>query len=173
MTGPSKCSPHGWTLDAIAARLDALEKMLEEREHRTKERFDNARENVSAALASSEKAIIKAEVADNKRFDSVNEFRATLADQAERLLPRGEYSVQYAALVEKMEDTSAKIDAINLVLTNRIDINTRIIEGLNAMARGKKEGISVIGAVVLGVISALSAAAAIAAVIVAAYNIRH
>lgn len=48
----------------------------------------NVETTAAAALASSEKAIMKAETAADKRFDSVNEFRATLTDQASRFVTR-------------------------------------------------------------------------------------
>jgi len=41
-----------------------------------------------AALTAAEKAVTKAEVATEKRFDSVNEFRRTLTDQANLFLQR-------------------------------------------------------------------------------------
>jgi hypothetical protein len=44
--------------------------------------LDAAKEAVAAALAAAEKAVLKAERAAELRFDAVNEFRATLTDQA-------------------------------------------------------------------------------------------
>jgi len=48
----------------------------------------DTQETAKAALAASEKAIEKAERANEKRFESVNEFRATLTDQAARFITR-------------------------------------------------------------------------------------
>jgi hypothetical protein len=42
----------------------------------------SAKEAVQTALTAAEKAVVKAETATEKRFESVNEFRATLSDQA-------------------------------------------------------------------------------------------
>jgi hypothetical protein len=45
-------------------------------------------EKVQIALAASEKAIMKAETATEKRFEAVNEFRQTLSDQAANFVTR-------------------------------------------------------------------------------------
>jgi hypothetical protein len=41
-------------------------------------------------------------MAAEKRFDSVNEFRAQLSDQAQTFMPRREYDVQHAALGDRV-----------------------------------------------------------------------
>lgn len=87
---------------AIEAGLKALRQVLDERDERYKQRALSQDKAVSAALETSEKAIIKAESATERRFEGVNEFRATLADQAANLMPRSEYTVQHQALVEKV-----------------------------------------------------------------------
>ncbi len=87
---------------AIETGLTALRQVLDERDERYKQRALSQDKAVSAALETSEKAIIKAESATERRFEGVNEFRATLADQAANLMPRSEYTVQHQALVEKV-----------------------------------------------------------------------
>ena len=42
-------------------------------------------------------------MASEKRFDSVNEFRNTLADQQRTLMPRAESEVRINALTEKVD----------------------------------------------------------------------
>lgn len=53
---------------------------------------------MSAALASTEKAIDKAERAQQLRNEVSNEFRETLSDQATRLITRDEAEKQIAAV---------------------------------------------------------------------------
>jgi vacuolar-type H+-ATPase subunit H len=65
-------------------------------------RFNDQQRAIEAALSAAEKAVTKAEVATEKRFDSVNEFRKTLSDQAANFLQRGEYYAQHKALEEKV-----------------------------------------------------------------------
>lgn len=57
---------------------------------------------VQAALASAEKAITKADIATEKRFESVNEFRATLADQQNTFLSRPEYDANHKNLSDRV-----------------------------------------------------------------------
>jgi hypothetical protein len=71
-----------WTVTTLKEHLDA---MLAERD-----------KQISLALTAAEKAVTKAEVATEKRFESVNEFRLTLSDQTKTFVSRGEL---YAALM--------------------------------------------------------------------------
>ena len=95
--------------DALVTRITALEKLLDEREDRTKERFASMKIAVDAALAAADRAVTKAEIATEKRFEGVNEFRETLRDQASTLMPRSEYSVQHQALEEKVEQVTERV----------------------------------------------------------------
>jgi hypothetical protein len=88
----------------VNEELAALQRLMDERDRRYEERFVAMDEKTSLALAASEKAVVKAEMATEKRFDSVNEFRDTLRDQASQLLPRAEADSKFAAVNEKFED---------------------------------------------------------------------
>lgn len=78
----------------LAARLRMDEGDTRLREHigaqygQISAALEAARRETSFAHAASEKAIAKAEVANEKRFESVNEFRSQLSDQATTFLPR-------------------------------------------------------------------------------------
>ncbi len=130
---------------ALHARIEALERMLDEREERTKERFVNMDRAVSAALVAADRAVEKAERATERRFEGVNEFRETLRDQASTLMPRVEYTVQHKAL------------------TDLVAINSKRIDAIESGIRGKKEGLGLIGQIGLGIMAIISAAAAVAA----------
>ena len=135
MTDQAKpCTP-----EALQARINALEKMLDEREDRTKERFISMEKSVITALLTSDKAVSKAESATERRFEGVNEFRKTLADQAAMLMPRSEYNVQHTALMERTAGLERRVGTIE-------------DRGL-----GKNEGLGFIGQIILGVIALLSA----------------
>ncbi len=88
---------------ALEAAFDSFKDLMTERDLRYSQRAAAQDNAVSSALETSEKAIVKAESATEKRFDSVNEFRATLADQATKLLPRAEFDVQHAALTDRVQ----------------------------------------------------------------------
>jgi hypothetical protein len=87
-----------WT---ILSLKEYLETILEEREKQVYEKF-----------ISLDRAVTKAEVASDKRFESVNEFRGTLTDQQRTLIPRMEYEVAHMALIEKLEQLSKRIDKL-------------------------------------------------------------
>lgn len=111
----------------INDKLNNLEKAVDSR-------FDSITLSVNTALASADKATSKAETASEKRFDAVNEFRATLADQQRNLMPRGEVEILIKAINEK-------IDNLNLTTISR--------QGRDL---GQKEGWTQI-ALIAGVIS--------------------
>lgn len=79
---------------------------------RYQQRFEAQERALESALSSAKEAVDKAQVAAEKRFDSVNEFRNTLADQQRNLLPRQEYQVQHKALEEVVKAVSDRVDIV-------------------------------------------------------------
>ncbi len=96
----------------IDAGLVALKELLAERDVRYKQRAAAQDAAVKNALETSEKAITKAEGATERRFEGVNEFRQTLADQASTLMPRAEYTVQHRALEDKVTAVESRVSSI-------------------------------------------------------------
>ena len=72
--------------------------------------IDSQAEKVALALTAADKAVTKAEIATEKRFESVNEFRKTLSDQTASFLPRTEYGAAHQALIDKLTDLAARMD---------------------------------------------------------------
>lgn len=64
---------------------------------------------VVAAMASSEKAVSKAEMATEKRFDSVNEFRAQMADMQTTLVRKSEVDLRFESLEKKVDAAVAML----------------------------------------------------------------
>jgi hypothetical protein len=97
--GETENSVSGWTVDTLAQhyrqRFDDLTKLLDERAL-------GQQTAMSAALASADRATAKAEVAANSRFESVNEFRAQLNDQASTFMTRAEANALLAAVGERL-----------------------------------------------------------------------
>jgi len=109
---PQPNSGSNWTtetlrqhvVDQLAARdrefasaIEALHRELQERDLRYQQRYDAQTQALEAArlaaakanevaLSAAEKAVDKAETAAGKRFESVNEFRAQLSDQAQTFI---------------------------------------------------------------------------------------
>jgi hypothetical protein len=77
-------------------------------------RFEDLDAKTTLALAAADKAVTKAEIATEKRFEGVNEFRATLADQAQRLMPREE-------ALSKFENIQKDISSLTRDIQDRRD----------------------------------------------------
>lgn len=126
-----------------------FESLLIEKDKRYEQKFNDTKiavdaaliaadKTVAAALAGQKEAVTKAEVAAEKRFESVNEFRNTLSDQQRNLMPRSEAEIQFKSLNEKVD---------NLKLQNISELG----QGM-----GVKEGMGyIIG--IIGVVSAIIA----------------
>lgn len=97
----------GWTIDTLHEHFTTR---LAEKDLRDQQRFEAQSSAIAAALLAAEKAVSKAETASEKRFESVNEFRAQLADLVARLLPRIEYDAAHAAVIERISDLASRID---------------------------------------------------------------
>ena len=101
MSGETEEHVSGWTTDTLKAHFDDLRRTDG---NNLEQRFKAAEERTTLALTAADRAVIKAENATEKRFDAVNEFRATLADQASRLMPRSEVEQIVKGVNEKIED---------------------------------------------------------------------
>lgn len=64
--------------------------------------IDHQKELTAQALAAADKAVEKAETAAQKRFESVNEFRATLSDQQRELATKTECDLRFKALEDRV-----------------------------------------------------------------------
>jgi hypothetical protein len=90
-------------LSIVAERVKSLREISDERDRRYEDRFKAMDEKTSLALTSSEKAVTKAETATEKRFDSVNEFRNTLKDQATTFITRPEVDAKFGAMEKDVQ----------------------------------------------------------------------
>jgi len=123
--------PNGWTIatamEHFKALLDASDKRHEQQTASalrvsetgfTQQReavntaFAAQKEAVNAALAAADRAVQKAESAAERRFESVNEFRGTLADQQRNLIPRAEVVVMLTAMTEKVDAVRKQMDTL-------------------------------------------------------------
>jgi hypothetical protein len=106
----------GWTVESLRLHFTGLIEAVEEHmtaliaanDQRYEQRFVDsqtavgaalsaARTAVDAALSAAKEAVAKAETASEKRFEGVNEFRATLSDQQRTLMPRAESELRFNA----------------------------------------------------------------------------
>ncbi len=81
---------------------DFMLELLKAADRRYEERFKAQREALTVALSAAEKAVLKAEAATDKRFENVNEFRASLTDMANRMMPRLETEQRFEEMTDKL-----------------------------------------------------------------------
>ena len=86
---------------AVAAAFAANEKAIQAA-------FASNEKATAAALAAAKEAVVKAETATEKRFESVNEFRGQLKDQASTLTPRDETKMMEIRL-NRLETAQAEV----------------------------------------------------------------
>jgi CHASE3 domain sensor protein len=98
-----------WTVDTLK---EFTEQRIEDNDVRYEQRFESQEKAVSAALQAAKEAVSKAETAAEKRFDSVNEFRGQLADQARAFMPRAEAELQFDAIAEKINNIQGLLGSI-------------------------------------------------------------
>jgi hypothetical protein len=134
----------GWTVDTLALhyqrQLDDLRDLLNER-------AANQRTAMDAALAAADRATSKAELAANARFESVNEFRQTLADQAGRLMSRAEAT----ALLEALADRMTRIE-------ERLNLLAGRDSGESAAAATRRAGTQQVAQIIGAVVAVVSVA---------------
>lgn len=145
MSGETENDESGWTVDTLnyffQRQINDLRESLNERYATQTKAVDAAfsaaeiarqtariedQRAVATALLSAEKAVTKAEIAAEKRFESVNEFRAQLADQALTFVSRVEAEAYRLA-------TEAKIDGLK-VSVDKLEKRMDLAQGRNAGA---------------------------------------
>lgn len=99
----------GWTVDTLHVFLVT---MIQANDKRYEQRFAEQKAAVDAALAAADRAVVKAEAAAEKRFEGVNEFRGTLADQQTLLIRRSEVDVMVSGLHEKVATIKEQMDRL-------------------------------------------------------------
>lgn len=106
----SVVDPPRWTIETVLAHLLALRQADQDA---VRTAFSAQKGAVDAALAAADRAVLKAEVAADKRFDGVNEFRGTLADQQRTLIPRAEVVVMMTSLSDRVDAISKQMEKIH------------------------------------------------------------
>jgi len=165
----------GWTLatlrEDILALVKANDQRYEERFQQTQvaltaafvaqkdavaAAFSAQKDAVNQALMAADRAVSKAEIASEKRFDAVNEFRSTLADQQRTLMPRNEVEVILKSFADKLDALSKRIAETAATSNERISQVSQQISERKAETTGTQTGwgyaVGVIG-IVLAIVS--------------------
>jgi hypothetical protein len=107
--------------DLIKSELKSIKEVMDERDHRYEDRFTAMDEKTGLALTSSKEAVNKAEVAQEKRFDNTNEWRAAMQDRDRNQMPRVEIEQRLDALGNTVKW------AVGLVITLMLGLATAMI----------------------------------------------
>jgi hypothetical protein len=94
-------------------RVRALETLLDAKLDTLRTVIGLQAEKSVMALATSDKAILKAEAATEKRFESVNEFRQTLSDQTKSFISKVEFEALRDTHGTRIADLSSRVDKID------------------------------------------------------------
>ena len=199
MSGETEQNISGWSVDTLHSHLirmmNAQRQLMDERDIRYQQRFDASQKALEAALASQQRSITdtltaaerdqirrdtaverdqaRRDAANEKRFDSVNEFRKTLTDQAATFMPRGEAEAIVSTLSERMQAlaTSGQHWVTREEMQATIDRQTeRIQELTNRMNRSEGQGLGV-KENRSGIYAALGATVAIMSIIIVVVNV--
>ena len=126
--------------------------------------LDTLHEHLDQRLDAADRAVMKAEAAADKRFESVNEFREQLRDQAATLMPRAETEARFVgierALDEHVARANLQLASIEERLTARADALARSVD----VAAGRTNGIAAGWGYLVGIVGI---AASIVAVVLA------
>ncbi len=78
----------GWTIETLRIHLE--------------ERISAVAHAAAVASENAARAVTKAEMAAEKRFEGLNEFRGTLSDQQRNLMPRDEANIRFDSLTHEI-----------------------------------------------------------------------
>lgn len=117
---------------SVAAAQEVAAAQHESMERAFRGHLEQIRRETDAMFASSDRAITKAEIATDKRFTSVNEFRAQLSDQAARFVARTEFEAEATALRAEQRSASERNAERIQEITDRMNRSEGKNSGLNA-----------------------------------------
>jgi hypothetical protein len=114
--GDSQHNPDGWTFASLYKHIMALS--------------EASKEAVTAAMDAAKVATDKADAANEKRFDAVNEFRSTLKDQQVTFADKAQTDFRLSALEGKAAKETGKSQGVGLVAI----IITQVVLTLTSIA---------------------------------------
>jgi hypothetical protein len=101
---PAHHNGYSGKIYALEVAMKGFEKLMEERDKRYQQRSDSQDVAVKAALENSEKAIIKAEAATERRLEGLNELRDMAIDQAGAFARKEDLKV-YDVKLQALDET--------------------------------------------------------------------
>ncbi len=112
--------------ERYATQTKALDAAFVAQQTAMRTALESAEKAVNVAMIAAEKAVTKAEAAAEKRFESVNEFRGQLSDQALNFMSRTEGNIRIDGLTEKVDAETIRmterVNSLELRLASRLDL---------------------------------------------------
>lgn len=108
-------------IERAQERIEGLEKVTDAKFVTYRTLVDSQAEKVALALAASDKAVSKAEMANEKRFEGLGELRGTLAEQTGSLMPRTEATALATSLTERIDSSVHTLEVGLTDLKSRLD----------------------------------------------------
>jgi hypothetical protein len=124
--------------EALAMQLQ-LDQRFETESEARRVALATATAAIQAALSAAETAVNKAEVATEKRFDGVNEFRRALTDQTATFPTRDEVNVRIEAISASVNRNTEALKDIELRFTSRLDLASGRTGGQAELAAESRE----------------------------------
>lgn len=153
-------------LKGITENLISLDRLTEAKFVTYRTLIDSQADKVALALDASEKAITKAEIATDKRFESMNEFRQSLSDLSGTMATRREMEASVTELKGIAAENSKQIAE----LRSRLDVGPAGLSSLQnqySALQGRTQGSDITMGKIYG---AVGAAGAILGIIVLLTN---
>lgn len=96
--------------DLRKAEVRRIDEKIESNDDKYQIQFSDSKEAILTALATVKESGNKADSANEKRFDAVNDSTSKLSEQQAKLLARTEYETGHAALTEKIDGVESRIN---------------------------------------------------------------
>ncbi len=143
-------------LKGIGENLTSLDRLTEAKFVTYRTLIDSQADKVALALDASEKAITKAEIATDKRFHSMNEFRKALADLSSTMATRREMEASVTELKGITTENNKQISE----LRSRLDVGPAGLSTLQnqySTMQGRTQGSDITMSKIYGAIGAVGA----------------
>lgn len=147
-------SSFGMEIKRLYEQVGSLDRLTDAKFITQKTMLDAQANQVAIALEASEKAIIKAEVATDKRFEAVNEFRKSLSDLSSMMATRRELE----QVINEVKHNISQLNEQTSELRSRLDVGPQGLSTLQnkySTSEGVRQGNTEARAVAIAAIGIL------------------
>lgn len=142
--------------EILTENLSSLDRLTEAKFVTYRTLVDSQADKVSLALDASEKAITKAEIATDKRFEAINGLRAVLAEQSAQMATRRELE----AFIVELKATISELQKQTSELRSRLDVGPAGLSTLQnqySTMQGRTQGSDITMGKIYGAVGAVGA----------------